>query len=148
METMRSVDLRRRWVGWFVITLLLLVAPTTLGRGMLLLLIEGPCPPDCAQVDESDERPSPASEPPMAEEHVEVDHVCAWQAHEDHCPPDCGDCTCCATPIMAVVDLPVLTFGMLEAFQLDWRGPPGPVRLGARRGLYRPPKRPLATTTT
>lgn len=150
MGSIRPTNLRQRCFGWFVVTLALLVAPTGLGRGMLVVLIEGPCPPDCTKVDdheEADEGHTAASEPVIVAEHAEVDHACVWQAGDDHCPPDCGDCTCCATATMAVIDFPALSSGVLEAFLIEWRRAPSPVRPGAPPGLFRPPKRSLASTS-
>ncbi len=154
MASARPGGLRGRCFGWFLVVLALLVAPTGLGRGMLQVLVEGPCPPDCTRANdhvEADEgHVQTASSSERAAEHVTVndhadaDHACAWQAERDHCPPDCGDCTCCGTPTVAVFDFPTLTFGTLEAFRIDWRGPPSPVRTATRPGLYRPPKRSLA----
>lgn len=157
MDSVRPADVRRRCFGWFLVALALLVAPTGLGRGMLLVLIEGPCPPDCTSVDDHEEadehhpRASSSSERGAqelsAEDHPELDHACAWRSEHNNCSPDCEDCTCCGTPTVAVVEFPVLTFGMLEAFQIDWRGPPGPVRIGTLPGLYRPPKHSLANSS-
>jgi hypothetical protein len=148
---MRSVSpkgLRYECFGWFLVALALLVAPTSLGRGLLLTLVEGPCPPDCTRVDDHDEAEvghAEAAEPAQTAEEVtledphEADHPCAWPENAD-CPPDCGDCTCCGPASLAVFDFPGLELGMLEAFRIAWRGLPSPSRTASTPGLYRPPK--------
>jgi len=127
------------------VALALLVAPTGLGRGTLLLLLEGPCPPDCMSMDDHDEveqRRSRAatSSHLAAEEDDGAEHAHAWQAESEQDSPDCDDCSCCGPPTVAVFDFPILAFGMLEAFQIDWQVALGPVRKTAWPGLYRPPK--------
>ena len=154
MTSVRAFDPRFQCLAWVLVALALLVAPTSVGRGTLLMLLEGPCPPDCTcevEGHEQDEAaPSEASlfqhaaQGVTLEEHDAAGHDCAGQADDHGCPPDCGDCTCCGAPAVAVVDGSDLLIGSLEAFQLHWRGPPSPVRATTRRGLYRPPKPSLA----
>lgn len=155
MPSVRAFDPRYRCLAWVLVALALLIAPTSVGRGTLLMLIEGPCPPDCScEVDghdPDDEASHAAGEEPRfaalgvtLEEHDAAGHACAGQADDHGCPPDCGDCTCCGAPAVAVVDRSDLLIGSVEAFQLHWCGPPSPVRAATRRGLYRPPKPSLA----
>jgi len=143
---MRRARPLTRNLGWFLIAMVLLVAPTRAGRGLLLLWVEGACPPDCAcEGDEGAEQghtdgADSASHARLLEDASHFEHDCAIEADSDDCPPDCTDCSCCAAPTVAAQDFLIPTSVALQSYDLELRGPPSTERRTARHGPYRPPK--------
>ncbi len=140
MHVLRATEPLRLWLSCALMALSLLVLPTGSGRGMLLLLLDGPCGADCPCDGEDEGAHDDCEETAAPGDGALADYAPAVHGDGDTCPPDCSDCHCCAASAVAVLEHVQPSAMLLDAFGFDVRGPPGTVASGADSGVYRPPR--------